>query len=371
MKSRKIFASILLFVTGCLVVYGAIIFKSMWDDIEVFPSENLTSIKMLSDYFNDIEGGKENTEIYVFEGDKKGASILILGGTHGNEPAGYLTAITILENINVNAGTVYVIPFANRSNLTHNDPQEASPQTFTITTKSGEREFKFGSRATNPIDQWPDPEIYIHASSGQKLSGSETRNLNRAFPGKPNGTFTERIAYGITEFIKKENITIVVDLHESSPEYPVINALVAHEEAMDIATRVIMSVPPEAPLRLEPSPVNLRGLSHRELGDFTDTYALLLETANPSQGRLRGRTDENLVLTGIDPIYVKAAEAGRLYVSFDENGHPIDERVGRHLESINQIILAHNDIYPDNAIIVNNLPVYNDLVTNGIGVYLK
>ena len=51
-------------------------------------------------------------------------------------------------------------------------------------------------------------------------------------------------------------------------------------------------------MSLEPSPVSLHGLTHRELGDYTNTYALLMETGNPSQGRLRGYTDEDLVKTG-------------------------------------------------------------------------
>lgn len=34
---------------------------------------------------------------------------------------------------------------------------------FTIDTPNGERWFRFGSRATNPHHQWPDPEIYVHA----------------------------------------------------------------------------------------------------------------------------------------------------------------------------------------------------------------
>ena len=67
--------------------------------------------------------------------------------------------------------------------MTHNDPQEASPQYLNITTPSGVRKFRYGSRASNPVDQWPDPDVYVHVASGQQLSGSETRNINRAYPG--------------------------------------------------------------------------------------------------------------------------------------------------------------------------------------------
>ncbi len=130
--------------------------------------------------------------------------MLVLGGTHPNEPSGLMSAVLLIENVNVKSGTLYVIPRTNNSAFTHNDPQEGSPQRFTISTPHGERWFRYGSRATNPIDQWPDPDVYIHASSGQQLSGSETRNLNRGYPGRPDGTLTEQICYGITELIKKK-----------------------------------------------------------------------------------------------------------------------------------------------------------------------
>ena len=107
------------------------------------------------------------------------------------------------------------------------------------------------------------------------------------------------MAYAITELIRKNNINLTIDLHEASPEYPVINAIVSHEKAMGIASQVAMNLEFEdIAISLEPSPVNLRGLTHRELGDYTDTYAVLMESANAAQGRLRGRTDEALVLTG-------------------------------------------------------------------------
>ena len=55
---------------------------------------------------------------------------------------------------------------------------------------------------------------------------------------------------------------------------------------------------------------------------FTNTYALLMETGNPSQGRLRGRTDEALVQTGIDPCYVINYDLGLLYVDYSSGSFP-------------------------------------------------
>ena len=91
-----------------------------------------------------------------------------------------------------------------------------------------------------------------------------------------------------------------------------MNAIVAHERSMELAAMTTMDL--EAAgimMRLEPSPKNLRGLTHREWGNFTETMPVLMETGNPVQGRLRGRTDERLALTGADKAYVKAAALGR------------------------------------------------------------
>lgn len=347
-------------------------FLKMREPEPIVRGEGVTSIQKLSDYLPALKGTSGDSDIYVLQGKEKGGSVLVLGGTHGNEPAGYMTAILMIENLKVDKGTVYIIPRTNGSGMTHNDPQEGSPQRFTLKTPYGERWFRFGSRATNPLDQWPDPDVYIHAASGQKLSGNETRNINRAYPGRPDGTFTEKMAYAITQLIKENHIDMTIDLHEASPEYPVINAIVSHERAMPITSQVVMDMELEGiAIGLEPSPVTLRGLTHRELGDYTDTYAVLMESANASQGRLRGKTDEALVLTGKDQRYVEAAKLGRLFVPYDENGHPLGERVGRHLTGVVELVTVMGENEPDKEIIMEGLPTYEELFENGVGQYLK
>lgn len=320
---------------------------------------------LLHEWFPGLEGTHGDTPVYVIHGEKPGGSVLILGGTHPNEVSGYMAATIFVENAKVEQGTVYVVPYANHSAMTHNDPGEGNLQYFTLKTKSGLRTFRYGSRATNPIDQWPDPDVYVHASSGQQLSGSETRNLNRAYPGVENGTFTEKVAYGITELIRKENISVTFDLHEASPEYPVINATVAHEHSMQVAAAGCMNLMMEGiEMSLEVSPVNFHGLSHRELGDYTNTLPILMETANASQGRLRGATSIDQVLGGKDKCYVLSQKLGMLYVPYDENGHPIEERVGRHLQGIYEYVAAYNEAYPDNPVVYSNVPDYTTLFSD-------
>ncbi len=144
-----------------------------------------------------------------------------------------------------------------------------------------------------------------------------------------------------SSLIRAEKVDLVVDLHEASPEYPVVNAIVAHERAMPVASGAVLNLEfDDITIGLEPSPKNLRGLSHRELGDATDALALLCETSNVSQGRLRGATDARQVIEGTDDKYLRAAGLGRLAVPFDEHGWPMKQRVGRHAATVMAILAA-------------------------------
>lgn len=350
---------------------SAIQFLNMHETQPLYPSESLTRTELLSKYNQNLRDTRSDTKVLFFEGDEPGGTVLILGGTHPNEPAGFLSAYLLLENVRMQKGKLIIIPRANHSAFTHNDPMEGQPQFFTIKGRSGLRRFRFGSRITNPIDQWPDPEIYLHHPSGQKLAGNETRNLNRSYPGRIDGSITERVAYAIMNLIKSNEVDIAFDLHEAAPEYPVVNAIVASERSQDIVSEATIELEFEGlEYSLEPSPYNFHGLSHREWQDFTNTYPVLLETANPIQGRLRGRSDVNLLLTGKDKMYQQGAELGELHVPYDSTGIPIELRIGRHLAAVSKIIAVYSSYNPDRAIIFNNIPHIDELMSAGIGSYL-
>jgi len=359
----------LLAVVGVMVLVARD-FRRMWQPEMLHPSPALTRILHLHDFHAPLAGTRGDAEIYCFESGQSGGKILVLGGTHPNEPAGFVAAALLVENLQVRTGSVYVIPRANSSAFTHTEPQEASPEYFTIPGKNGPRTFRFGSRFTNPIDQWPDPDIYLHYPSGQELAGSETRNLNRSYPGKPDGSLTEQIAYAIVQFIKGEKIDLAFDLHEASPEYPVVNAIVATESSQDIATEAVLELAFEnLHYSLEPSPHNFRGLSHREWENFTGAKPILMETANPIQGRLRGRTDARLILSGWDRMYLKAARLGILSVPYDSTGLPLKLRVGRHLEAFAKIVEVFSRHYPDRAVQLDGIPSYQTLMAKGLREY--
>ena len=370
MKGNYKTAGVLLLIIMAIVAIVTPQFNARQIKEVINEGPGVTQVKQLSDYFAGLKNTPGDTEVYVLDSGKPGGTVLVLGGTHPNEPSGYISAMMMIENAKMAEGRMIIVPRANNSGFTHADHMEGTPAYLPIQTPHGERIVRFGSRATNPIHQWPDPDIYVHAASGQKLAGSDTRNLNRAYPGRPDGNLTEKVAYGIAQIIKTEKVNLAIDLHESSPEYPVINAIVAHERAMDIAAEATMNLQMDGiQMRIEPSPANLHGLSHREWGDYTDTLAVLMETPNPSQGRLRGKVTSETVLTGQDPLYIQAEKLGRLFIPFDEKGHPIEERVGRQIAGITELVNVYNQKLQQ-PIKITNLPSYQELMSNGIGLYM-
>jgi hypothetical protein len=371
-KQRPIMKAMLfLGLTLAISLLASREFLSMHRPDEIFPSRGLTASRMLSDYFPALKSTPGDTPVYVYEGKERGGHILILGGTHPNEPAGYITAILLAENIRVAKGKIIVIPWANASGFTHSDPQEGSPQRFDIKTASGRRWFKLGSRVTNPVHQWPDPTIYVNPM-GQKLAGVEARNLNRAYPGKASGNLTEKVAFGIIKLIKEEAIDLGIDLHESAPEYPVINAIVFHENSADLAALAQMELQAKGyEFRLEGSPPNLRGLSHREWGDEAKIKAILMETPNASHGRLKGKPSISLIVDGQDKYYERASRLGRLFVPFGPEGIPLKSRVGRHLAGLNAILKSLTELEPEKLVEVENMPDAAEVQARGIGASLR
>lgn len=370
-KNTDIYISLCLVLIGFLVALLSGLKFNMSAKEAIYPGPGLTRMNQLSDYFSGLAGTPGDTEVYVFEGRVKGGNILITGGTHPNEPAGFLSAVVLTENIKVRRGKIIVIPRANDSGFTCNDPMEANLQRFAIKTAGGAREFRFGSRLTNPVHQWPDPTLYENPA-GQMLSGSEVRNLNRCYPGRAHGYLTEKIAFSIMELIRQEKIDLGIDLHESAPEYPVINAMVFHENSAELAAMAQISLQSEGlDFRLETSPVNLRGLSHREWGDAAGIKAVLIETPNPAQGRLKGKTTAALVVEGKDKDYLRAYELGRLFIPYDKKGVSLSERVSRHLAAVSSVLECLGELEPEKSVEVDSLPVWIDVREKGLEIFLR
>jgi len=175
------------------------------------------------------------------------------------------------------------------------------------------------------------------------------------------------------ELIKQEEVGLFIDLHEAELEYPVISTIVAHQNAQEVAAMASMMLTAfefKRPIGMEFSPPSLHGLSHREVGDHSDALSLLFESPEPFLDRVRGITDEHLLLTGKDPFVMKAGEFGLLYEKIDEQGWPIDVRVGRQTSTILQVIQTFSETYPDQMVTISDVPRYAEVIENGIGHYL-
>lgn len=371
MSAARIRAVVLLALVAVLTAISARSFLAARAEEPLYPSAGVSAVRLLSDYFPALRGTRADTEVYFFDSGVPGGTAVVLGGTHPNEAAGFIAAAILVENAQPARGRLIVLPRANASAFTHTEPGEGHPPFYEIPTPAGPRRFRLGCRFTNPLDQWPDPEVYLHHPSGQQLSGGETRNLNRAFPGRAGGDFTERVAHAITQLVLAEKADLVIDLHEASPEYPVINAIVAHERAMDLAALASLNLQAEGlNYNLEPSPANFRGLTHRELGDATPAMAILMESANILQGRLRGATNAEKILSGQDNMYLAAAQASLLRVPYDSSGAPLAVRAGRHLSGIRALFEAMGFLNPDLALEATGIPAYAELQAEGVGAFL-
>jgi succinylglutamate desuccinylase len=111
-------------------------------------------------------GTKFQTNLYVIKSGKPGPVVLIVGGVHGNETAGYKAAQKVC-NYRPTRGTLLVIPKAN-----------------VLAIKAGHR------RASGQID------------------------LNRAFPSTKSGTARGTLAKSILKVIKDYDVDWVMDMHE-------------------------------------------------------------------------------------------------------------------------------------------------------------
>ncbi len=363
---------LVLLLVAALSSPAAIAFVRQRQPDTIVKGLGVTRTGKLSDYFEGIRGTANDPDYYLLEGKEPGGTIVLWGGTHPVEPAGYLAPILLIENARVTRGRLFVIPQINISSFGNTKIGMGDVDHFTIATPFGSRRFRFGGRGTNPVDQWPDPDVYTNPTTRQSLAGEESRNFNRVHPGHPRGFLTERLSYALMELLRREKADVAIDLHEAPPDRPLVNAFAVHERAAEVASLAILNLEAQGiMLRLEMSPKHLRGLSHREIGDYTKTMAILMETQSPYHGPLRGRGDEASLLTARDPFLVLASNMGRTSVKHTSAGMPLDVRTARHIASVVEVANALTELTPERSVVIESAPPYEGLVKKGIGAYLK
>ena len=131
------------------------------------------------------------TTVHHYVTDKPGPRVCLVGGTHGDELAGWNAGLKLVDMIpeweNV-CGEILLIPQAN-------------------------------ILADNLQQRYPG------STDGGMYDGIKYTDLNRAFPGNANGTPTEQIALAISDTVKDFQPDYIVDLHESRHSWSTSDSL--------------------------------------------------------------------------------------------------------------------------------------------------
>ena len=307
-------------------------------------------VRLLSEYFPGIARTPGDTAVYILDGAEPGGTVFVAGGTHANEIAGSMAAIVLVEKARVARGRLIVIPYANNSAITYQDPHRpGSPVSFSIKTAGGERTFRIGARLTRPEHQGEaDPAGTKAATSDSGLEISP-RDLDRQYPGLADGNLTRRIAFAVVSLLNKEDVNVAFDLHEAPPGSRLAMMIVANPKNVELGAEAVLTLEAAGlAMKLEESSAAFRGLSHREWGDATRAKAFLFETPNPASPKESPG----------DPV--------------NDGVWPLAKRVGIHLEAIGAILAAYNEIAEKNRRIkIGGVPRLEDLNKSGLGPVLR
>jgi predicted deacylase len=340
--------------------------------VPVVKGPGVTAVLRLSEFSPKLAGTAGDTFVFVLEGKEPGGKALIMGNTHSNEPEGMLSALIIIENAVVEKGTLFVIPFFNNSGSRNTRAGDGYPLYFDVRTDWGAQRFRYGNRDASPLDQWPDPDVYIHYPERQLLSYIDVRNTNRTWPGRAGGPLMERVTYGAMELMRREKVDVAIDVHGAETMFPVTNCIVAPEKSVKIATLASLTVKAMEGFEnhVEASPSGFRGLSHREIGDHGPALPFLLEAPIPFLDQPTGPKTVEFLLDGKDPFLLSLSKKKKLFVPYDESGWPLEKRVGQNLSVTLEILRQFSKKTADRPIAVRGVPRYADVVKNGVGRYL-
>jgi hypothetical protein len=364
---------LIMVVLGLVIPAGIQFYGHRHHRLPMLAGPGVTKVVKLSDYSKGLRGTMADTNVFFLEGQEEGGKALIMANTHSNEPAALLTSLIFLENALVEKGTLIIIPCFNNSGSRNTKPGDGYPLYFEIPTEWGQKKFRMGNRNAAPLDQWPDPDVYIHYPDRQLLSYIDVRNTNRTWPGRPDGPLMEKVTYGAMQIMQQEKVDVALDIHGAETMFPVTNCIVAPQKSMRIATMTSLIVKAREGFdnHVEPSPSGFRGLSHREIGDYSDTLPFLMEAPIPFLDQPTGPKTKKLLLDGKDPFLLSLAKKGKLFVPYDKSGWPMERRVGQHCSVALEIMNQYSRKFPQRTIRIRNIPRYADVVKNGVGHYYR
>ncbi len=231
-----------------------------------FFSSNSTTAAVWEEDIIGIGKGWE-TEVYIYDTKKEGPSVLLVGGVHGDEPAGALAIKELLPELTIDIGKLVVVPEANKQAL----------------------------------------ELDLRYPPGAE-------DLNRAFVEKEPESWTEKLAKEIYQLIEKHNIDFVFDLHEARDYYRINPDSVGQtiifngqgEEiflAWDIADKINpLLFPIERFIILSPTARDsLTRRAHEELGLTT----FIIETTRKQDLDVRIKQQKMVVLSALKLLGLK------------------------------------------------------------------
>lgn len=385
-----------------ILVIGGIAGVEFWQlrhfQEKIVISEDLTEVKWFSDYVPSLKGTWMDTPVFIFDSGVEGGTVYINGTPHPYEPASTMAAYLMLENIQVDKGKVIIVPRANYSGSTEGMLGDAYPMFFSVQSEWGTSKFRIGDRYTHPLDQWPDPFTYINYPSGQNLAYQDIRNLNRTYPGRENGTLSERAAFAVMEIIRQEGVDIAIDMHEAEILYPVTSTYVApskvldretflktgemnyfepERNSLDIAMMASMNISDQFLMKAASSPNTLHGLSHREWADWSEALTFLMETPEIFIDKITGPRTEALMTEGKDEFLQNVTDKGLTYFPYEMDfGTPMWYRAGRHLTGALEVIMWASIFYEDIAVEVTwptflEMQEIQEQGIDSIGYFLK
>jgi len=370
-REWRIKSALVLILLAVSILGGIPLYKHRHFRMPIIAGPGVTKVIKLSEFVPSLKGTMADADVFILEGKEPGGKVLVMANTHANEPAGLLATIIMIENAVVEKGTLLIIPEFNSSASRNTKPGDGYPLYFDIPTEWGRMQFRMGNRDASPLDQWPDPDVYIHYPDRQLLSYLDIRNTNRTWPGRPHGALMERVTYAAMQMMRQDKVNVAMDMHGAETMFPVTNCIVAPDKSAKIATLTAMTVKAMEGFdnHVEPSPSGFHGLSHREIGDFSDTLPFLMEAPIPFLDQPTGPKTVKLLLDGKDPFLLSLSKKKKLFVPYDEKGWPMEKRVGQHCSVALEIMRQYSKKNPGQAIRLQGIPRYADLVQNGVGHY--
>src|SRR5574341_229216 len=214
MSHNRITKAIFAVIIGAItIISGVQFYQHRHYQLPIIAGPGVTKVANLSDYCESLRGTMADTKVFFLEGKENGGKALLMASTHSHEIDAILSALIFIENAVVDRGTVIIIPQFNNSASRNTKPGDGYPLFFEIPTAWGSKKFRIGDRGAAPLDQWPDPDVYVHYPDKQLLSFLDVRNTNRTWPGRPDGPLMERVTYATMQLMREEKVDVAIDVH--------------------------------------------------------------------------------------------------------------------------------------------------------------